>query len=293
MIEHNAEVRILKDLKALAGKDPAHRCLFLRLSQIDIEKETWLPALIQILKAGFFEEVSQIYIFHDNDVLITGRSLSYKRLDSFLRLLSIKLSYPLYRDIASLFEIGIHWPRLRGLCEAKIENLNIMNQKKKQKKIEEIDFITRDDTLEKIDENLINSLSLRRGNRKDIEIMIVEDDAFSQRLVASVLRNYNITMTSDGQGAIMTYVNKAPDVLFLDIGLPDIDGHKVLEKLFKIDPNAYVVMFSGNGDRTNIMKAIELGAKGFVGKPFTKEKLFQYIEKSPFIHSKYKNKELS
>ena len=45
-------------------------------------------------------------------------------------------------------------------------------------------------------------------------------------------------------------------------------------------------MFSGNGDRDNVLKAIELGAKGFVGKPFTKDKLFQYIEKSPFIQEK-------
>ena len=84
----------------------------------------------------------------------------------------------------------------------------------------------------------------------------------------------------------MNYVNKAPDVLFLDIGLPDINGHDVLERLFKLDPQAYVVMFSGNGDRENVLKAVELGAKGFVGKPFTQEKLIQYIEKSPFIQEK-------
>ena len=86
----------------------------------------------------------------------------------------------------------------------------------------------------------------------------------------------------------MSYVNKAPDVLFLDIGLPDINGHEVLEKLFKLDPDAYVVMFSGNGDKENIMKAVELGAKGFVGKPFSQEKLLQYIQKSPFIQEKQK-----
>jgi FixJ family two-component response regulator len=45
-------------------------------------------------------------------------------------------------------------------------------------------------------------------------------------------------------------------------------------------------MFSGNGDRDNIIKAMQLGAKGFVGKPFTKDKLIAYIEKSPFIIAK-------
>jgi two-component system chemotaxis response regulator CheY len=76
-------------------------------------------------------------------------------------------------------------------------------------------------------------------------------------------------------------------VLFLDIGLPDIDGLKVLERIFKLDPQAYVVMFSGNGSKEHIMRAVELGARGFVGKPFTKEKLFQYIEKSPFVQARH------
>lgn len=292
MIVHDAEIRILNDLKVLFDKNPAHRCLFLRLSQAEIEKEKWLPVLTKILKDGFFEEVSQIYICHDHDVFITGRSWSNKRLQEFLNLLSAKLSQASFLGLASLFEVGPHWPQLKNLCEKKIENkkkfeINLIESKNKK-----IDIVSREDALKTLDNNLIQSLQLRRSNRKDIEIMIVEDDVFSQRLISTALKSYKTSITSDGQGAIMNYVNKAPDVLFLDIGLPDIDGHKVLEKIFKIDPMAYVVMFSGNGDRDNIMKAIALGAKGFVGKPFTKEKLYQYIEKSPFIHSKQKIKEL-
>jgi len=122
----------------------------------------------------------------------------------------------------------------------------------------------------------------------------VEDDLFSQRLVANVLQSkFELTMAEDGQGAIMGYVKHAPDVLFLDIGLPDIDGHAVLEKLFQIDPQAYVVMFSGNGDKENVMKAITLGAKGFVGKPFSEDKLLQYIHKSPFIQARQPKESLT
>jgi FixJ family two-component response regulator len=49
-------------------------------------------------------------------------------------------------------------------------------------------------------------------------------------------------------------------------------------------------MFSGNGDRPNVLKAVQLGAKGFIGKPFSRDKIFQYINKSPFIAGK-KSKE--
>lgn len=292
MIEHNAEKRVIQDLKELADRSPGHRCLYLRFSQTNLDKNMWLPALTQILKGRFFEEVAQIYICHDNDVFITGRSWTNKRLAEFLAHLSPQLSPVPLQGLASLFEVGVHWPSLRTLCLKKLENLEILKMKLSQKKKVELDLVSTQETIDTISKDLIHTLSARRGLRKDIEIMVVEDDSFSQKLVASALKSYNLTITGDGKGAIMTYVHKAPDILFLDIGLPDIDGHEVLEKLFKIDPKAYVVMFSGNGDKENVMKAIQLGAKGFVGKPFTKEKLHQYIQKSPFIHAKQKNKEL-
>jgi len=289
MIEHNAEKRILKDLQNIAEKAPAHRCLYLRFSQTDIEKDKWLPILTEVLKGKFFDEVAQIYICHDDDVFILGRSWTRRRLKQFLTHVSPKLSPALLSpELASLFEMGVDWPRMRALCNAKIENLKIIQNKANTKKSEQLDTVSREETLSKLNVGLISSLAMRRDARKNVEIMVVEDDPFSQKLVASALKSYSVTMTADGQGAIMTYVNKAPDVLFLDIGLPDIDGHEVLKKIFEIDPQAYVVMFSGNGDKENIMKAVELGAKGFVGKPFTKNKLYQYIDKSPFVHVKQK-----
>ena len=82
----------------------------------------------------------------------------------------------------------------------------------------------------------------------------------------------------------MQYVTHAPDVLFLDIELPDITGHDVLQKVLEMDPDAFVIMLSGNGNKENIFKAMKTGAKGFVGKPFTKDKLLQYILKCPKAH---------
>ena len=99
-------------------------------------------------------------------------------------------------------------------------------------------------------------------------------------------KKYKVYATQDGQGAVLNYLNKAPDVVFLDIDLPDMSGHDVLSKIFALDPEAYIIMFSGNGDRGNVLKAIERGAKGFVGKPFSQDKLTHYIQKSPFVKIK-------
>ncbi len=83
--------------------------------------------------------------------------------------------------------------------------------------------------------------------------------------------------------ALDKYTNIAPDILFLDINLPDVTGHELLEKILILDPDAYVIMLSGNCDRDNITQAISKGAKGFIAKPFTKDKLFQYIDRCPTI----------
>jgi two-component system chemotaxis response regulator CheY len=127
----------------------------------------------------------------------------------------------------------------------------------------------------------------RRSNRPAAELMMIEDDGFSRRLVENVLqKQYALTSLSDASDAIDRYARIAPDLLFLDINLPDVTGHELLERLLTIDPQAHVVMLSGNADQANIVTAMRKGAKGFIAKPFTKEKLFQYIERCDSIVQK-------
>jgi two-component system chemotaxis response regulator CheY len=239
-----------------------------------------------------YNGATDAYLCHDDDLFILGRSWSYKRLQEFLSSLSPKLApAPLSLELASLFEIGVDWPRIRALCTKKIENIELLKQQSAPPK-ELLKKANPEDAFKTLDKDLISSLAMRRDMRDNIEVMVVEDDPFSQKLAKNALNNkYSYSMTDDGQGAVMNYIAKAPDVLFLDIGLPDIDGHAVLKKIFELDPHAYIVMFSGNGDKENVMKAIQLGAKGFVGKPFTKDKLLQYLNKSPFVISKNKKNE--
>ncbi len=287
IIKQETEQVLLEDLKSLWENAPAFRCITLRFSNLETPKETWFPYLVKTLETYFADDIQTIYVCHDNDIFLTTGTLTQKNLDILLTHLKPKLSPASLQGLAAIFEMKVDWPKLRTMCERKIEMLEILEAKRNQKKREELTNVNREQTLSGLDVDLISSLSMRREMREASVVMVVEDDPFTQKLIQNTIKgNHELYMSADGQGAIMTYVNKAPDILFLDIGLPDIDGHEVLKKLFKIDPDAYVVMFSGNGDKENVMKAIELGAKGFVGKPFTKDKIFQYVQKSPFIQSK-------
>lgn len=287
VILKSAEENLIRELKTRAQTDPSCRCLYWRASSLGDRRDEILPFFLKRLEDVLLSDPGQAYICHDGDVFIIARTLTGKILDSLQAYLSHKLGPALPQGLADLFEIGIDAERLLTISARKLEAKKALARKQKEREKELIGPASMEKALHEISGDLIATIAMRRQERELPEIMIVEDDAFSQKLVSNALgTKYKISACGDGQGAIMSYVTKAPDVLFLDIGLPDMDGHAVLERIFKLDPEAYVVMFSGNGNKENIMRAVELGAKGFVGKPFTKEKLFQYIEKSPHIQVK-------
>lgn len=291
VITENAEKQLLQELKRCWENAPSLRCLHIKFSQIKQSSADWFRQVVETIRRSLDDPAATLFFCQDNDVFILTRFMTSKGVDDFFAHLSPKLEPALRATItpglASLFEIGVDWPKLRTVCENKIENQRINKEHERARRQKRLSQSNRKISLDTISKDLVCSLHRRRAQRSALEIMVVEDDIFSQKLVKNALKDeYPLTMTSDGQGAIMSYVNRAPDILFLDIGLPDINGHEVLEKLFTLDPDAYVVMFSGNGDKENVMKAIELGAKGFIGKPFTQEKLIQYIQKSPFIQEK-------
>lgn len=287
---HNSEKLLLADLREARIGAPNHRCLLLRLSNAVEPMSTWLPRLDRSLRHTLGDTIDQVYLTHDEDVFVSGWGLTQQSIQDLVFDLSETLEAKSLQGLTQLFEIGIHWSELESLCVSKIRKLEASQAKAKAKKQDNETLLSTDEALSHIDMDLVKTISKRRQTRKNIEILIVEDDLFSQTLIKKVLSDrYTLSMAADGKGALFGFVKTAPDIVFLDIELPDINGHDVLQKIRSMDPNAYVVMFSGNGDRENILKAIDLGAQGFVGKPFAKEKLFQYIDKSPFVIQKIKS----
>ncbi|MBK9585006.1 MAG: response regulator [Alphaproteobacteria bacterium] len=295
VILKNAEELLFKDVKNAWECQPHLRCLYFKKATNQTSdfpensQSEWVPPLLGELRSYIDDASSRVYICHDSDVFILARSITNKRLQEFLHHLEAKLGPASFMGLAYLFEVGVDWPRLRTLCERKIEAFRRFCEKRvrSQEQPQEFKLLCVEQALNTVDETLITTLAERRAQRKHPVVMVVEDDALSQKLISIALKDkYALAVTPDGQGAILNYVRHAPDILFLDIGLPDMDGHKVLERLFAIDPEAHVVMFSGNGSKENILKSRELGAKGFIGKPFTQDKLFWTIERSPFILAK-------
>lgn len=105
-------------------------------------------------------------------------------------------------------------------------------------------------------------------------VLLVEDQLIFRTLLIEILsRECDLLTTENGYKAIKIYEDYAPDIVFLDIHLPDINGQEVLGAIASIDPSSFVVMFTASHSLNDIEKAAKQGAKGYIAKPFTKQKI--------------------
>jgi DNA-binding NtrC family response regulator len=137
-------------------------------------------------------------------------------------------------------------------------------------------------------QEVFNEAKKRRKGRQPQYVMVVEDDALTRRIVSQAFRdNYALIAAQNAHEAVADYLLHAPDIVFLDIGLPDASGFDVLKQIIACDPDAYVVMFSSSHYPEIISKAMDAGASGFIAKPFKKENLSGFIRGSAAHHQKY------
>ena len=110
-------------------------------------------------------------------------------------------------------------------------------------------------------------------------ILLVEDDPTTRWLFRKALKSGGIIITAQNAAeALAVYEEDDPDIVFLDIGLPDGSGHTVLEWITRNDPNSYVVICTGKDDPENRRVALENGAKDYLVKPISPEKLLHHLK---------------
>jgi len=114
------------------------------------------------------------------------------------------------------------------------------------------------------------------------KILVVDDAAFMRMNLKNILTKEGfgeVVEAENGEMAIQKYKNEQPDLVTLDITMPEMDGIEALEKIKENDPDATVIMCSAMGQQSMVIKAIELGAKDFIVKPFDKGKIKEAVSK--------------
>jgi two-component system chemotaxis response regulator CheY len=114
-------------------------------------------------------------------------------------------------------------------------------------------------------------------------ILIVDDAAFMRMMIKDILskNGYEVVgEANDGIEAIEKFSELKPDLVTMDITMPEMDGITALREIKKIDPGAKVIMCSAMGQQAMVIDAIQAGAKDFIVKPFQGDRVIEAIKKT-------------
>ncbi len=115
--------------------------------------------------------------------------------------------------------------------------------------------------------------------KEENKVLIVDDDPRICWMLNEALKDedYKIFTAKDGQSALQVVFKENPQVMVLDIQLPDISGLEVLEKVRQAEQRVEAIILSAHGETKNVVQAIKLGAADFVNKPFDIEEVKMHI----------------
>jgi two-component system chemotaxis response regulator CheY len=114
-------------------------------------------------------------------------------------------------------------------------------------------------------------------------VLVVDDAAFMRKMVTDALTGGGheiVGEAGNGDEAIARYQELRPEVMTLDITMPEKDGLSALKEIIALDPGAKVVMCSALGQESKVLESIKLGAKDFVVKPFQADRVLSAIDKA-------------
>jgi len=114
-------------------------------------------------------------------------------------------------------------------------------------------------------------------------VLVVDDAAFMRKMVSDALATGGhevVGEAGNGVEAVARYQELKPDLMTLDITMPEKDGLTALAEIVAADPAARVVMCSALGQEAKVLEAIKLGAKDFVVKPFQPDRVIEAVGKA-------------
>ncbi|HBT20142.1 MAG TPA: two-component system response regulator [Peptococcaceae bacterium] len=113
-------------------------------------------------------------------------------------------------------------------------------------------------------------------------VLVVDGAAFMRMMLKDILtkNGYEVVgEAANGNEAVEKYRELKPDVVTMDITMPEKDGITAVREIMALDSNARIIMCSAMGQQAMVMEAIQAGAKDFIVKPFQQERVIQALQK--------------
>jgi two-component system chemotaxis response regulator CheY len=113
-------------------------------------------------------------------------------------------------------------------------------------------------------------------------ILVADDALFMRVTLKNILNQHGYEVAGEatnGREAVEMYKNLKPDLVTMDITMPEMDGISAVREIKKMDPNARIVMVTAMGQKNLVVEAIQAGAKDFIVKPFQPERVIESVQK--------------
>lgn len=113
-------------------------------------------------------------------------------------------------------------------------------------------------------------------------VLICDDAAFMRMMIKDILtkNGYEIAGEAEnGAKAVEKYNESKPDLVLMDITMPEMDGIQALKKIKESDASANIIMCSAMGQQAMVIEAIQSGAKDFIVKPFQADRVLEAVKK--------------
>jgi two-component system chemotaxis response regulator CheY len=114
-------------------------------------------------------------------------------------------------------------------------------------------------------------------------ILIVDDAAFMRMMIKDILtkNGYQVVAEAEnGAVAVEKYQEFKPNLVVMDITMPEMDGIEAVKKIKALDPSARIIMCSAMGQQAMVIDAIQAGARDFIVKPFQPERVLEAVKKA-------------
>jgi len=114
---------------------------------------------------------------------------------------------------------------------------------------------------------------------KKLSALVVEDEKVTNELLSSTFKNFFSEVNScfNGEDALEMYMKMKPDVIFVDIIMPGMDGIELSRKIREINPTQIIIVISASNDIEKISESIEVGVNSFIQKPIDTKKIIELL----------------
>jgi DNA-binding NarL/FixJ family response regulator len=114
------------------------------------------------------------------------------------------------------------------------------------------------------------------------KVLLTDDEAHIRKFVSLILQKLGhpaIIEAADGTAAIALYEQHKPDLVLLDVNMPNLDGVQTLERLLQIDPEAVVIMLTSLTNRQTVEDCVRLGATGYIRKDTPRDEMIAQLQR--------------